>query len=162
VVLAEGLRPDARETVAFLRREGVELKVLSGDAPAAAAAIAGDAGLEVGTGPVDGRVLPEDDAALAGLLARASVIGRIAPDDKRRVVEALRDGGRYVAIAGDGVNDVPAVKVARLAIVQGTGAQMAKSVADIVLLSATSRPWRAWLRKAAGSCATSSASRSCS
>lgn len=135
VVLAEGLRPDARQTVGFLQREGVELKVLSGDAPATVAAIAADAGIEVGGGPVDGRALPDDPAALAELLAHTSVIGRIAPDDKRRVVEALRDAGRYVAMVGDGVNDVPALKAARLAIAQGTGAQMTKSVADIVLLS---------------------------
>jgi hypothetical protein len=63
-----------------------------------------------------------------------SVIGRIAPEDKRRVVEALRDDGRYVAMVGDGVNDVPAMKAARLAIAQGPGAQLAKSVADVVLL----------------------------
>jgi magnesium-transporting ATPase (P-type) len=64
----------------------------------------------------------------------SSVIGRISPEGKQRVVEALRDGGHYVAMVGDGVNDVPALKSARLAIAQGTGSQMAKSVADIVLV----------------------------
>ena len=62
------------------------------------------------------------------------MIGRISPEEKRRVVETLRDEGRYVAMIGDGVNDVPALKAARLAIAQGTGTQMAKSVADVVLV----------------------------
>jgi magnesium-transporting ATPase (P-type) len=62
------------------------------------------------------------------------VFGRISPEDKRRVVEALRGAGRYVAMVGDGVNDVPALKAARLAIAQGTGTQMARTVADVVLV----------------------------
>ena len=134
VVLAERLRDDARDTVAFLRREGVELKVLSGDAPATVAAIARDAGLPDGP-PLAGADLPADPAALRAVARRAHVVGRIAPQDKRRFVEALRADGRYVAMVGDGVNDVPALKAARLALVQGSGVQMAKSVADVVLLS---------------------------
>jgi cation-transporting P-type ATPase E len=62
------------------------------------------------------------------------VIGRIAPEGKKRVVEALTADGRYVAMIGDGVNDVPALKAARLAIAQGTGSQMARAVADLVLV----------------------------
>ena len=64
-----------------------------------------------------------------------SVFGRISPEDKRRVVEALRDAGRNVAMVGDGVNDVPALKASRLAIAQGSGPQMARAVADLVLVS---------------------------
>ena len=135
IVLAERLRADARETVAFLRREGVELKVLSGDSPMTVGAIAADAGIEAAERAIDGRSLPQDPGQLRALLADTHVIGRISPEDKRRVVESLRDSGRYVAMVGDGVNDVPAMKAARLAIAQGSGAQMAKSVADIVLLS---------------------------
>ena len=134
VVLAEELRDETRETVAFFRDEGVEIKVLSGDAPETVAAIARDAGIVADTIPYDGRELPEDDAQLRELVTRASVIGRISPEGKRRVVEALRDNGRYVAMVGDGVNDVPALKAARLGIAQGSGAQMAKSVADVVLV----------------------------
>jgi cation-transporting P-type ATPase E len=62
------------------------------------------------------------------------VVGRISPEGKRRFVEALRERGRYVAMVGDGVNDVPALKAARLGIAQGSGAQMARSVADLVLV----------------------------
>ena len=132
-VLGERLRPEARETVEFFRRQGVELKILSGDRPATVAAVAADVGIPVGHA-LDGRELPESRAELAALLRKTSVIGRISPQEKRRVVETLRDEGHYVAMVGDGVNDVPALKAARLAIAQGTGTQMAKSVADVVLV----------------------------
>ena len=132
-VIGERLRPEARATVDFFRRQGVELKILSGDRPATVAAVAADVGIPVGR-PVEGRELPESSAELAALLRETSVIGRISPEEKRRVVETLRDEGRYVAMIGDGVNDVPALKAARLAIAQGTGTQMARSVADVVLV----------------------------
>ena len=134
VVLAERLRADARATVAFLAREGVELKVLSGDNPETVAAIAADAGIPTTT-VLSGADLPDDPAQLREMALRANVLGRVAPEDKKRVVEALRDAGRYVAMVGDGVNDVPALKAARLAIAQGGGAQIAKGVADLVLVS---------------------------
>ncbi len=133
VVIAEQLRRDARETVGFFRDQGVELKVISGDAPDTVAAIAADAGIDSGV-VLDGRHLPQDDDELRRVAVEASVIGRISPEGKKRVVEALTASGRYVAMVGDGVNDVPALKAARLAIAQGTGAQIAKSVADLVLV----------------------------
>ncbi len=134
VVLAERLRPGVRETIAFLHREGVEVKVLSGDAAVTAAAIARDVGIPVG-GVSTGDELPSDEAALAEFADGVSVIGRISPEGKRAIVQALGDQGRYVAMVGDGVNDVPALKCARLAIAQGSGTQMARSVADLVLIS---------------------------
>jgi P-type E1-E2 ATPase len=134
VVLAERLRPDARETVAYFLGEGIKLKVMSGDAPETVAAIARDAGIPLDGPPVDGSELPQSPAALRELAVNAPVVGRISPDGKRRLVETLRDAGHYVAMIGDGVNDVPALKSARLAIAQGGGSQMAKSVADLVLV----------------------------
>ena len=134
VVLGERLRDDTREMVAFLLAEGVELKVLSGDAPATVAAIARDAGIPVDAPALAGAQLPADPRELADVAARTAVMGRMSPDDKRRVVEALARSGRYVAMVGDGVNDVPALKASRLAIAQGTGTQMARSVADVVLV----------------------------
>src|SRR5918996_3351778 len=133
VVLAERLRPEARATVEYFRSQGIDLKVLSGDAPQTVAAIAADAGIPATGNPADGSAVADDPAALEAAV-EASVVGRISPEGKRAVVEALRDRGRYVAMVGDGVNDVPALKAARLAIAQGTGAQMAKSVADLVLV----------------------------
>jgi cation-transporting ATPase E len=132
VLLAERLRPDARATVEWFQSQGVELKVLSGDRPETVASIARDAGIEGAV--LDASELPDDNLELRRLVLEHAVLGRISPEDKRRVVEALRDAGRYVAMVGDGVNDVPALKAARLAIAQGTGTQMARSVADIVLV----------------------------
>lgn len=134
VVLAESLRANARETVAYLAGQGVRLCVLSGDAPATVGAIARDAGIDAGAGPLDGDRLPTDPSELRALLAHGGVVGRVSPDGKRRVVEALAGGGRFVAMVGDGVNDVPALKAARLGIAQGSGSQMARAVADLVLV----------------------------
>ena len=134
VVIAERLRPGIGETIAFLRREGVEVKVLSGDAPETAAAIASDVGIPV-TSVARGEEIPTETDERREFALAASVIGRISPEGKSAVVEALTAAGRYVAMVGDGVNDVPAMKNARLAIAQGSGTQMARSVADIVLIS---------------------------
>ena len=134
VVLGEDLRNDARETVAFLGEQDVELVVLSGDAPATVGSIAADAGIPISAPPLDGGDLPEGDLELDALAPSLSVVGRISPDGKRRVVESLHRRGRYVAMVGDGVNDVPALKAARLSVAQGSGTQMAKAVADIVLV----------------------------
>jgi magnesium-transporting ATPase (P-type) len=81
-----------------------------------------------------GSELPADEDALREAAVRTAVVGRISPEGKRDFVRVLAGAGRYVAMVGDGVNDVPALKASRLAIAQGTGAQMAKSVADLVLV----------------------------
>jgi P-type E1-E2 ATPase len=132
VLLAERLRPEALSTVEWFQSQGVELKVLSGDRPETVASIARDAGIEGDA--VDASELPADDGELRRLVLGHAVFGRISPQDKRRVIETLRDSGSYVAMVGDGVNDVPALKASRLAIAQGSGTQMARSVADIVLV----------------------------
>ena len=134
VVLAERLRPNAAETVAFFAAEEIELKVLSGDAPATAGAIARDAGVPGSATALDGESLPSEPAALRQAVLAAPAVGRISPEGKSAVVDALAGAGRYVAMVGDGVNDVPALKQARLAIAQGSGVQMARSVADLVLV----------------------------
>jgi cation-transporting ATPase E len=134
VVLSERLRPEARNTVSFFLSQGVALKVISGDRPETVAAIARDAGVPGEEKPLDGSDLPGGAGELRRVVLETSVVGRISPEGKRRVIEALRDDGRYVGMVGDGVNDVPALKAARLAIAQGSGAQMARSVADLVLV----------------------------
>jgi magnesium-transporting ATPase (P-type) len=97
-------------------------------------AIARDAGVPGSAPALDGEALPTDPAALRDAVQAAPAVGRISPQGKRAVLAALTDAGRYVAMVGDGVNDVPALKEARLAIAQGSGAQMARSVADLVLV----------------------------
>ena len=134
VVLAEELRPDTRETIAFLLEEEIQIRVISGDAPATVAAIAADAGIPVRGAAVDGREMPAGDAELRALVRETNVVGRISPADKKRYVEALAADGLHVVMVGDGVNDVPALKAARLAIAQGGGSQMARGVADLVLV----------------------------
>lgn len=134
VVLAERLRPNAAETAAFFAAEGVALKVLSGDAPSTVGAIAHDAGIPGSAPALDGESLPSEPAALRDAVLSAPAVGRISPEGKRAVVVALADAGAYVGMVGDGVNDVPALKQARLAIAQGSGTQMARSVADVVLV----------------------------
>jgi cation-transporting P-type ATPase E len=135
VVLAEELRASAAETVAFFAAEEVTLKVLSGDNPATVGAIARDLGIEAEAAALDGGSLPAGDAELLEAIRAAPAVGRISPEDKARVVRVLGEGGEYVGMLGDGVNDVPALKQARLAIAQGSGTQMARSVADLVLVS---------------------------
>lgn len=135
VVLAERLRDSADRTVAFFAAEEVALKVVSGDSPATVGAIARDAGIPARSDALDGRALPAEDSALLDAVNAAPAIGRISPEDKARVVRVLAESGEYVGMLGDGVNDVPALKQARLAIAQGSGTQMARSVSDLVLVS---------------------------
>jgi cation-transporting P-type ATPase E len=134
VILAERLRPNAADTVAFFTSQDVALKVLSGDAPATVGAIARDAGVPGEANALDGEALPDDRAELRKAVLSAPAVGRISPEGKRAVIDALADGGSYVGMLGDGVNDVGALKDARLGIAQGTGTQMARSVADLVLV----------------------------
>jgi cation-transporting P-type ATPase E len=135
VVLAERLRASTGETVAFFAAEEVGLKVVSGDSPATVGAIARDAGIPAESAALDGGALPDSDEALLEAVRAAPAIGRISPEDKARVVRVLAESGDYVGMLGDGVNDVPALKQARLAIAQGSGTQMARAVADLVLVS---------------------------
>jgi cation-transporting ATPase E len=134
VVLEETLRADAAETIAFIDEEGVDLKLISGDARATVTAVAASVGIATGAGVVDGSDLPEDPERLAEIAQRNTVFCRIAPEQKRALVAALRGAGRYTAMIGDGVNDVPALKQARLAVAMGSGAQVTKGIADVVLL----------------------------
>jgi cation-transporting ATPase E len=134
VVLAEELRPNVRDTIAFLHEQNVEVKVLSGDAPETVAAIARDVGIPVAHSH-EGSSIPDDPEARRAFAAEAGVVGRISPEGKQAIIRALAEQGRYVAMVGDGVNDVPALKASRLAIAQGSGTQMARSVSDLVLIS---------------------------
>ena len=135
VVLEEHLRDDAPGTIAFLYDQGVEVKVMSGDSPTTVSAVAERVGIRVGERALQGSELPEDAAQLAEVASTVTVFARLTPEDKRRLIDAVRQKGAYVAMIGDGVNDVPAMKGARLAVALGSGTQLAKSVADSVLIS---------------------------
>jgi cation-transporting ATPase E len=134
VVLEETLRPDAAETIATIRAEEVDLKLISGDAAATVTAVAYAVGVPRDAGVVEGPDLPEDPDELARVAMENTIFCRIKPEQKKALVGALVAAGRYVAMIGDGVNDVPALKRARMAVAMGSGTQVTKGVADVVLL----------------------------
>ncbi|MET7465513.1 HAD-IC family P-type ATPase [Nonomuraea sp. NPDC005501] len=135
VTLQQRIRPDAHETLSYFARQGVTVKVISGDNPEAVSAIATGLGIPDGDRAVDARTLPEDDPdKLADILAANAVFGRVTPRQKRLFVGALQARGHTVAMTGDGVNDVLALKDADLGIAMGAGSPATKAVAQVVLL----------------------------
>jgi len=134
VVLEETLRPDAAETIATMREEEVDLKLISGDARATVTAVAYAVGVPRDAGVIEGPDLPDDEQGLAKAAMENTIFCRIKPEQKKALVGALVAAGRYVAMIGDGVNDVPALKRARMAVAMGSGTQVTKGVADVVLL----------------------------
>ena len=135
LVLTEELREEARQTVGYLTGQGVTVKVLSGDAPRAVAAIAQRAGIPASGDPVDASGLT--DQQMAGAIEAAGVFGRVGPAQKLAAVKALQAAGHVVAMIGDGVNDVQALKQADLGIAMGSGSDASRSVARVVLLDGT-------------------------
>jgi cation-transporting ATPase E len=134
IVLEETLREDAAETIAFMRDQEVDLKLISGDARATVTAVAYAVGVPRDAGVVEGPDLPDDPEGLQKVVLANTIFCRIKPEQKKALVDALVAAGRYVAMIGDGVNDVPALKQARMAVAMGSGAQVTKGVADVVLL----------------------------
>jgi cation-transporting ATPase E len=134
VVIGDRVRDDAAGTISWFADEGVQVKVVSGDHPRTVAAIAGQVGIAGAGQPVDARTLPEDQAELAGLVEGRSVFGRVVPRQKRAMVQALAGRGHVVAMTGDGVNDVLALKDADLGIAMGGGSAASRAVAELVLL----------------------------
>ncbi len=134
VVLGDRLRSDAAATLDFFRSQGVDVKVISGDHPATVAAVAASAGIAGSVDPIDGSDLPSDGAALAELVERHSVFGRVSPHDKRNLIAAMQANGRVVAMTGDGVNDVLALKDADIGIAMGSGSAASRAVSQLVLL----------------------------
>jgi cation-transporting ATPase E len=135
VVLVDTLRPDAADTVAWLARQGIALRVISGDSPVTVGALAQRAGIGADESEVfDARNLPEDAEALADILQSHSIFGRVKPEQKRAMVKAMQSRGMTVAMVGDGVNDVLALKDSDMGIAMGNGADATRAVAQVVLL----------------------------
>lgn len=134
VSIDQRLRDDAAETVGYFLEQGVAVKVISGDNPVTVGAIAQQAGIPLAETPFDARDLPEDQAELAEVLETHGVFGRVTPAQKRAMVGALQSKGHCVAMTGDGVNDVLALKDADLGIAMGSGAGATRAVAQLVLL----------------------------
>lgn len=135
VVLSDTIREDIQDTLQSFRDEGIDLKVISGDSLATVRAIAEQSGLGVTEAYTGEQLDKMSDAELENTVTTANVFARVEPDTKRRIVRSLQHQKRYVAMVGDGVNDVPALKQANLAIVMNDGTQISKDVADIVLLN---------------------------
>lgn len=134
VLLEERIRPEAPDTIAFFGSQNVAVKVISGDHPTTVGTVAGRVGVPGADDPVDARHLPEDPEALADLLERHSVFGRVTPQQKRAMVHALQSRDHVVAMTGDGVNDVLALKDADIGVSMGSGSAATRSVARFVLL----------------------------
>jgi cation-transporting P-type ATPase E len=135
VALRDELRPDAKETIDHFRQAGIEPKVISGDHPGTVSVLARQAGLASENGAVSGYELEQmDDNQLAELAEKTSVFGRITPRQKERLVDALNRRGHYVAMIGDGVNDVLALKKSHVAMAMRSGSQVTRGVADLVLM----------------------------
>ena len=133
--LREQLRPDARETLARLTADGVHLKIISGDNPVTVAALTRQLGLVLEGPPTSGIDLAElDDSGLAHAMGTATIFGRVPPSLKARLVQALRASGYWVAMIGDGVNDVLSLRQAQLGISMQSGSQATRAAADMVLL----------------------------
>jgi cation-transporting ATPase E len=134
VILSERVRKDASETLAYFRKQGVQIKVISGDNPATVATVAGKAGVEGANRAVDARTLPAGGEELAEIMDTSTVFGRVDPDQKAAMVEALQSRGHVVAMTGDGVNDVLALKKADMGIAMGSGSAAAQAVSQLVLV----------------------------
>jgi cation-transporting ATPase E len=134
VVFEERLRPDAADALRFLAAEDVAVKVLSGDDPRTVAAVAGRVGLPATGPPVDARSLPHDRDGLGAALESSTVFGRVTPEQKRAMVRALQARGHVVAMTGDGVNDVLALKEADIGVAMGAGSDASRAAARLVLL----------------------------
>ncbi len=134
VLLEEQVRPEAAGTVDYFHRQGVTVMVISGDHPATVGAVAVEVGIPGGDAPVDGRGLPDGIGELGQALATSSVFGRVQPHQKRAMVQALQRQGHVVAMTGDGVNDVLALKAADMGVAMGSGSGATRSVAQLILL----------------------------
>ena len=135
VILRDLLRPDAAETLHRFRELGVDVRVISGDDPDTVATLAVQAGLDVSRGVASGPELEKlDESSFDAVVERTAIFGRITPELKERLVGTFRDQGHYVAMTGDGVNDVLSLKRSNLAIAMGSGSQATRGVADLILI----------------------------
>ena len=132
-MLTDIIRDNAPETLAFFKDQGVDLKVISGDDPVTVSAIAKKAGLENADKYIDATTIttPED---MERAVAECSVFGRVTPQQKKEMVLALQKQKHTVAMTGDGVNDVLALKEADCSVVMAEGSDAAKNIANVVLM----------------------------
>ena len=135
LTFTDELRPDAKHVLDQFREAGVAFKLISGDNPQTVAALAQMAGISQDVGVISGVQLEEmSETQFAETVENVTVFGRITPEQKQRIVRVLRAKGHYVAMMGDGVNDVLSLKQANMGIAMASGSQATRGVADMVLL----------------------------
>ena len=138
IALEERIRAEAEQTLSYFRGQGVTVKVISGDDPRTVGAVATRVGIDGADHPLDARqLLHMDDTELADAVEATAVFGRVAPHQKQSMVKALQSRGHVVAMTGDGVNDVLALKEADLGLAMGSGSAASRAVAPVVLLDSS-------------------------
>lgn len=136
ICFSDVLRPEAKETLEGFTQAGIRLKVISGDNPDTVLSLARQAGFGEDTKVISGLDLDKmDDAEFARVADETTIFGRITPQQKQKLVQTLKSSGRYVAMIGDGVNDVLSLKQAHVGIAMQSGSQATRGVADMILLN---------------------------
>ena len=134
IVISDPVRANARKTMDYFRREGVQIKIISGDNPVTVSSIAKEAGVEDYASYIDMSRI-DKDTNMDELVDKHSVFGRVSPEQKRQIVMSLKKKGHSVAMTGDGVNDLLALKEADCSIAIGEGSDAARQTAQLVLLN---------------------------
>ena len=132
IVLSNPIRPQARETFEYFEKQGVRIKVISGDNPVAVRGVAKEAGIEGADKCIDTSKLSDEELKEAAL--NCNIFGRVQPKQKKLIIKALQEAGNVVAMTGDGVNDVLALKTADCSVAMAQGSDAAANASQIVLL----------------------------
>lgn len=134
VIIQDIIRDEAPEVLSFFDKEGVDIKIVSGDNPVTVSAVAKRAGVKNAERYIDARTLPINLKELRGVVGKYTVFGRVTPHQKKNIVKALHDNNHTVAMTGDGVNDVLALKESDCGIAMANGSDATKAVAQLVLM----------------------------
>ena len=134
VLMADTIRPEAKASLAYFSNNDVKIKIISGDHPATVAAVATELELEHADQVIDAATIPDDPEAVMAAAKKYTVFGHVTPEMKKALVHALKADGDIVAMTGDGINDVPALREADCSIVMASGSDAAKGMSHILLL----------------------------
>ncbi len=135
IFIEDIIRENAEEIISYFNKEKVDLKIISGDNPITVSSIAKKVGIKNAENYIDARELPENEEELRKVVDKISVFGRVSPHQKKSIVKALKSNGHTVAMTGDGVNDVLALKESDCGIAMASGSEATKAVAQLVLLN---------------------------
>ena len=134
VFLLDKIRPDANKTLEFFEKQGVDIKIISGDNPITVSKIAKNVGVKNYDKYIDMSTI-NDDTDLKDIVLNYTIFGRVSPTQKQSLIKSLKDNGRTVAMTGDGVNDVLALKEADCSVAMASGSDATKNISQLVLLN---------------------------